>query len=68
MTQEQRELVELDYTNWLYEEGKRMPELKLREIGDVVRNYERRKKKEWKDMCKFFNGMFTEKELTDIYD
>jgi len=68
MTKKQKELVELDYVNWLYEEGKRMPELKLREIGDVVRNYELRKKNEWKEMCKLYDGMFTEQDMIEIYD
>jgi hypothetical protein len=68
MTKEQKELVELDYANWLYDEGKRMPELKLREIGDVVRNYEIRKKREWKEMSKLYDGMFTEQDMIEIYD
>ena len=68
MTKEQKELVELDYANWLYDEGKKMPELKLREIGDIVRNYERRKKREENELCELYNGMFTEQEMIEIYD
>ena len=56
MTERQRDEIELDYANWLYEEGKRYPDLKLREIGGVVRKYENRKQKEWKELNEFYSN------------